>query len=606
MSDKTAETAHAAVPPVVPARRRTVPWAAAVCAAFSLVQLVLVVPGSGLGWDETVYTSQVSGSVPAAFFSAPRARGVSFLAAPVAEWTASTAALRVWLAVLSGAGLYLALRAWRSLLPPPVLALAGGLFGTLWVSLYYGPQVMPNLWSAYGGLAAVGCFLRAARDRTDRSAPLGLALAVTVTGLMRPPDAVWLVLPLGVLSAAVPGARRPLVWAALATGAVLGCGEWVVEAYVRYGGLAERLHRASAIQGGTGWNFAVDDQIRALDGRTLCRPCDIPWHHRATSAWWFALPVLAAGGLLATGDRPPPHGGRGRPGQGSLPQRRFGLRRQAAGDTPAARDRPGTPDHRPPGRTPLPQQGRSGGWFGPPRTGAGDVEGAGAAAREQGRERERDRGRGRERERDRGRGRERDRGRGVGPAAVLVASSLAVPYLFLIGYAAPRFLLPSYALLAPPVASCLWALLTARAGLARPLLTTVVAAALCGHVAIQLSTALTDVRANRAMRGAYDAVATRLHTAGLRPPCVLSGDHAVPVAFYTGCASRQVGGPDGSITPAGLAAAARTGAVAVLVPRHGRPPAYARAWRVVPLPDSAAFPGYHGYVAPPPRGRPGP
>lgn len=47
------------------------PWLAAVAASFTALQLALVVPGSGLGWDETVYTSQVSGSVPAAFFSAP-------------------------------------------------------------------------------------------------------------------------------------------------------------------------------------------------------------------------------------------------------------------------------------------------------------------------------------------------------------------------------------------------------------------------------------------------------------------------------------------------------------------------------------------------------
>lgn len=50
---------------------RPFPWLAAVAAAFTFVQLVLVVPGSGLGWDETVYVSQVSRDVPAAFFSAP-------------------------------------------------------------------------------------------------------------------------------------------------------------------------------------------------------------------------------------------------------------------------------------------------------------------------------------------------------------------------------------------------------------------------------------------------------------------------------------------------------------------------------------------------------
>ncbi|WP_322975398.1 hypothetical protein [Actinacidiphila bryophytorum] len=272
------------------ATSETVRWLAAVCAAFVLAQLALAVPGSGLGWDETVYTSQVAAHAPAAFFSAPRARGISLLAAPVAGLTSSTAALRIYLAVLSGAGLFLALRVWRPLLPARVLALAGGLFAGLWITLLYGSQVMPNLWSAYGALAAAGCLLRAARDRTDRAALAGLAAAVALVGLMRPPDAVWLVLPLAGAALTVRRWRRPALFAVLAAGLLAGCAEWVAEAYVRYGGPTARLHRASAIEGGLGLHFAVDDQIRALDGRTLCRPCDVPWRHRADSAWWFALP----------------------------------------------------------------------------------------------------------------------------------------------------------------------------------------------------------------------------------------------------------------------------------------------------------------------------
>lgn len=63
--------------PVAWAAARPLPWLAAVAAAFTLTQLVLVVPGLGLGWDETVYVSQVSPQAPAAFFSAPRARGIT-------------------------------------------------------------------------------------------------------------------------------------------------------------------------------------------------------------------------------------------------------------------------------------------------------------------------------------------------------------------------------------------------------------------------------------------------------------------------------------------------------------------------------------------------
>ncbi len=143
-------------------------WLAAVAAAFVLAQLVVVGPGMGLGWDESVYVSQVSSHAPASFFSAPRARGISLLVAPVAGWSSSTPLLRVYLALLAGLGLYLALRAWRGLFPVRVLALGGALFASLWVTVFYGPQAMPNYWVAVGALAGVGCFLQAQMDRTRR------------------------------------------------------------------------------------------------------------------------------------------------------------------------------------------------------------------------------------------------------------------------------------------------------------------------------------------------------------------------------------------------------------------------------------------------------
>ncbi len=152
---------------------------------------MLVRPGLGLGWDETVYVSQLSAHAPAAFFSAPRARGISLLVAPVTSWSSSTPLLRVYLAVLAGLALYLALRAWHGLFPVRVLALAGALFASLWVTLFYGPQAMPNYWVAVGALAATGCCLRAWADRSDRAALWGLAASASLMAWMRPTDAVW-------------------------------------------------------------------------------------------------------------------------------------------------------------------------------------------------------------------------------------------------------------------------------------------------------------------------------------------------------------------------------------------------------------------------------
>ncbi|MEW2418453.1 hypothetical protein AB0953_32900 [Streptomyces sp. NPDC046866] len=474
-------------------------WLGSVASLYGLLQLLFVVPGTGLGWDETVYVSQVSGDHPAAYFSAPRARGITYLVAPVAAFTSSVPVLRVYLAVLAAGGLLLSLWVWRGLLPTRVLALAGGLFAGLWTALFYGPQAMPNLWVAFGALFTVGCFLRAARPHRDRLAPAGVAAGVAFAALMRPGDALWLALPLLCAALAVPAGRRTALVVAPVVGLAVGGAEWAVEAYLRYGGLLPRLRRASEIQGGLGWNPAFTDQLRALGGRTLCRPCDGPWPRPVTTLWWFALPLLAAGGLVAAY-----RSGRGRP-------------------------------------VALP---------------------------------------------------------------TAVALFLAAPYLLMIGYAAPRFLLPAYALLAIPVAVCLDRLFAACR--TRPLALTALCAALVSHLAVQFAITGGVVARSRADRVAFTAVAAELHRLGVRPPCVLSGIEAVRAAFATGCAARQVyGGHDGSITARELASLARTRPTAVLVSGDSPPPPWARSWQPHSLPDVPGRPAYRAYLAPTPPATPG-
>ncbi|MGX1885922.1 ArnT family glycosyltransferase [Streptomyces sp. NPDC055287] len=472
---------------------RPFPLLAAVAAGFALVHLALVAPGLGLGWDESVYVSQVSPQSPAAFFSAPRARGITYLVAPLTALTTSVPALRLYLAVLAGVGLFLALWVWRRLLPSPVPAVAGGLFASLWVTMFYASQAMPNLWVAYGALAAVGCFLRAARDPEDRGALIGMGAAVAFAALMRPSDAVWLALPLVVAALVMPRTRRRgLLVVVAASGVVLGCAEWVAEAYVHYGGLTARLRRASEIQGHLRWYFAVDDHVRALGGRALCRPCDVPWRNPVTAAWFFALPLFVAGGAGAAG---------------------------------------------------------------------------------------------------------RTRYRAPIVLATLVGITLAAPYLFTVGYAAPRFLLPAYALLALPVAQCLVRVCGPGARWGRAT-AWIVAVGAVAHLTIQY--AVVDGMADRVRRDTTDlsAIAADLRAQGVRPPCVISGDQAVRVAFRTGCASRQPSGHDGSTTPRALAATGVRRPVAVLVAAGGRPPAYARAWRLHPLPDLGRRTGFRAYLSP--------
>jgi hypothetical protein len=227
---------------LVPIRPRPRPTRAAVAAgsalplpvlalAFALAQLLFVAPGLNLSWDESVYASQVTPHIPSAYFSAPRARGVPVLLAPLTLLTSSTLALRLYLAALSATGLFLALRVWRRLLPMSVLTLAGLLFSGLWVTQLYGLQAMPNLWFALCALGAVGCFLRAAEGMGDRRALVGLCLALAAAALLRPSDAAWLTLPMAAASLFVRRWRRPALLAVLVAGLALGGAEWIVEAY---------------------------------------------------------------------------------------------------------------------------------------------------------------------------------------------------------------------------------------------------------------------------------------------------------------------------------------------------------------------------------------
>ncbi|GAA5028845.1 hypothetical protein [Streptomyces siamensis] len=445
------------------------PWLAVVAATFTLAQLVLV--RTGLGWDETVYVSQVSGRIPAAFFSAPRARGISLLTAPIASWSDSTALLRAYLAILSGLALHLALRVWRTHTRPHVLALAGALFASLWVTLFYGPQAMPNYWVAIGALACVGCFVRVRMNGRDRPAWWGVFMGAALMAWMRPMDAVYVALPLFAFAL-----RSPRLLAVMAAGLLAGAGEWVAEAYASYGGLTHRLADASRIQGGLGWHLAAVDQLRSLGGRTLCRPCTGPLPDPAVTLWWFALPLLAGLGAWS-----------------------------------ATRTR----------RT-LPVL-----------------------------------------------------------LAGTCAVTIAVPYLFLIGYAAPRFLLPAYALLALPVAHGIAHLVTAPARVtARTIAVSLVAAVLACHLAVQYTVLEHTVRNSAAARAGWSRTAAALHEFGVRPPCLLSGYEAVPIAFYSGCGSAQTTGHDTSTTTASLIRAVHRTPFAVLrLPGH-RPPAYARSWRV--------------------------
>jgi hypothetical protein len=469
-------------------------WLGLAAAVFTAAQLAFVAPHLGLGWDETVYVSQVTAHAPAAYFDPARARGIPLLVAPVTLLTSSIAALHAYLAVASGLALFATLLTWRRLRPAWQLAVAGVIFGGLWTAQYYGPAAMPDLWVALSGLAAVGLFLQVVRRRA-RAALGGTAAAVAIAALVRPGDAVFLAVPLLLAVVIVPAWRQWQLAAAVAGGLAAGSAEWVVEAYVRFGGPLARLHQAGAEQGGFGLHPGIWDELRALNGPTLCRPCTVGWRQPELSLWWLALPAAVALGIVA--------------------------------------------------------------------------------ARRTGR---------------------------LGSAVLAAACGCcaAVQYLVLINYAAPRFLLPAYALLAIPVTDALGWMITGVRARRRPLTTALVVSCLALQLGTQHLVLDHEVAGTMVFHDDYARIAADLARLGIRPPCRVTGEQDIPIAFYAGCASAGsppslgragLAGPGLSGSRLGSAGPRRAGLggpdrVAVLAYPGARRPRYALRWRRHVLPGT--------------------
>ncbi len=504
MSRFRAEPAPPGSRPGLAARRRaltrlpgpdSVAWIALAAAAFTVSQLVSVPPRLGLSWDEVVYVSQVSPHAPAAFFDPARSRGIPLLVAPLELVTSSVVALRAYLAVASGLALFGSLLAWRRLRPAWQLALAGAMFGSLWVARFYGPQAMPDLWMAFAALAATGLFLRAAgavRPADDPAGPgarargpagwplAGLALAVAAGALVRIGDAVFLAALLVLAALAVPAWRKVPLVAAVVAGLAAGAAEWVVEAFLRFGGPLRRLRLAGAEQGGLGLHAGFWAELRALNGPTLCRPCTVGVRYPVLDLWWLALPVLVVLGMLAA--------------------RRAGRLASSA-------------------------------------------------------------------------------------LAAACALALAGQYLIGVDYAAPRFLLPYYALASVPVADLVAGVLARTSPGWRSEVTVLIGVILVAQAVVQQAVLSHEVAGTARFHAEYARVAADLRRLGIAPPCLLNGAQRIPVAFYAGCAST----PDsaGARPPAARSPfRVARGRFAVLEWPHERPPAFARGWRRVSLPGA--------------------
>ena len=460
-----------------------------VCVTYCAAIALRTSQSMPLLFDESVYASQNARGVPAAMFSAPRARGMSWLLAPVSLINPSATAIRVYLTLLAGVSMYLAYRPWLAVMRRVggryeyVPAVAAFCFGSLWVTTLYGTMAYPNLWLAFALVAGVGygCLLPGA-GRHAR----GVAVAFAVGSLLRPTDA--LAAAAGMLGAVVLARRRPLQFlVAVVSGLAVGWGAWLLESE-RFGGPVARL-RSGAETNESGLVFSLGKVLRAADGPALlCRPDRLCAGGAAVTVLWFVLvPAVVTLGVLAA---------------------------------------------------------RRSGWF------------------------------------------------DEAVSAIAAGVILALPYVFLIGYAAARFLLPAYALLAIPVAGAVvWGTGPGRGRV--PRLVTV-SLLVTGHVvAQQLVLGVVDGRLHRSAASAEAGAALLRTEQGVRPPCLIVGESAIQLGFQLGCRSEWIPDRPPESDDRRIAAALRRSATVVVRVKRGTgmPPSMSR-WRHIDLPPDGRFIAY--------------
>jgi hypothetical protein len=277
--------------PPLRARRTAATAVLLVAAAYLVAQLLVGGIHRAPSWDEAVYLSQVTPGTPALPFAPSRARGITLLVAPVMLTGGSVTVVRAFLTVASAIALCASFLLWISPVDPATAASGAAIFGFTWVALFYGSEVMPNLWSALLAVAATGAFVRALDGHERRWAVLAGGLAFLQT-LMRPPDGLVLVL---ALAAFVLVARRSRLRALfpLSCGVVLGWAAWLGEMSARFGGPGSAIRQAGRLGHLTASGIAdrVLQNLSLTDGPTIGPE---PHAHvpAAGAVWWAAIVIL--------------------------------------------------------------------------------------------------------------------------------------------------------------------------------------------------------------------------------------------------------------------------------------------------------------------------
>lgn len=286
-----------------PLSRDSVWWLVVVAGAFLAAELTPALLRMPLGTDEITYIARTSVRVSGVMLPPVHGQGAGLLAAPVTLVTDSLLAIRIWMALLSAAGLLLAMLCWRGLRPMWVLAVAGLVLASLAITQDSGVQVYPDWWGALGVLALTGLLLHAVRGTMRGRLVLPLiALASFVIVVMRPQNVVFIMGPAILAVIVVPGWRQPRILAAMGAGTALAFLEWIIGAYVWYGGVAERLREAGQEPPALRLYFSLGTQVKVLSGPWYCIPpkgCQgwvMPWE----SVWWAVFLGVSVLGLAVT------------------------------------------------------------------------------------------------------------------------------------------------------------------------------------------------------------------------------------------------------------------------------------------------------------------
>ena len=259
-------------------------------AAYLVAQLLLFSPSRAPSWDEAIYLSQVTPGVHPIAFAPSRARGITFLVAPVAVVGGSVATVRLFLAAASSVALAASFLLW---IPALGLAAPGAafLFGFTWLGLFYGSEVMPNLWAAMLAVAATGALVR----RLEGGARWGSVGASALLGLMalvRPADA--LVLGVALALYILLFHRSSIgVLVPLSAGLAIGWAPWLIEMSVRFGGPVRAMREAAAL--GHLTTLGIGDRMLqnlALTNGPTIGP-ETPHVPLAGPLWWGTTVALA-------------------------------------------------------------------------------------------------------------------------------------------------------------------------------------------------------------------------------------------------------------------------------------------------------------------------